>query len=740
MATNTKTSVPPSSTDLEETAELPQLSATGVVLADPLSSTDAWLAPSPSIDTSNTQDLPTLSTHKRSRESNVRESNPIEAEIGALRSDLASVSESRSKLERDIDSLSGNLRELEQLLNRKIEELSVYEREVGLRDRRIAELEARAHQLGNDLVARQQQFDSELGQRQTHFDSQLAAVEAQRLALDEQLTKARAEGETLRAQNKSQASDLQSLKSERAALTQRVQAAETDLVQWRERGERYRETLQSLEGRRQLYDSAVAEREARIAALEHEGTLGRRAADARAEELQAAVRVQEARVRELDAARTRAEAANTSARQRIAALEAETRAQEQSLRELRAQSQQREQSLSADVGAQQQRNTELERARNETAAAAAAARDRIVALEAEIETQERQLRELRAQGQAHEQSLTADLAGQKQRNAELEKARSESAAAAATARDRIVALEADMRLQELNLRELRTQSEAREQALNKELSTQQRRNTEIEAARNEAAAAASAAREQAAAAAAEARARIEALESETRQRAESLAALQAKSQATEAELTTSLQTQQLRSAELEHARDELGAAAAAARRQAEADAAAAAERIATLEAETAKQAESLQELRVQFGAVRDSLAQRNALIERVEAEAASSVAMLGNIQQNLEQLGADDQAHLLTRSDGTTGIVHLLGKRTTFGRTPDNDVRVDAEFISRHHAVALRTGGKTVIEDLNSTNGTYVNGQRVSRRTLKDGDLVMLGKTEFRFNVSKVPA
>ena len=54
--------------------------------------------------------------------------------------------------------------------------------------------------------------------------------------------------------------------------------------------------------------------------------------------------------------------------------------------------------------------------------------------------------------------------------------------------------------------------------------------------------------------------------------------------------------------------------------------------------------------------------------------------------------------------------------------------------------MALRAGGKTVIEDLNSTNGTYVNGQRISRRTLKDGDLVMLGKTEFRFSVSKAPA
>ena len=237
MANYTKTSVPPSTAaaDLEETAELPQLSAAGLALPDPKSATDAWKAPSPSSDTSDTQDVPTLNARMRSRasgarDSNTRESNKIEAEIGALRSDLASVSESRSQLEKDIDSLSGNLRELEQLLNRKSEELSVYEREVGLRDRRIAELEARAAQLGTEMAARQQQFDSELGQRQAHFDSQLAATEAQRAELDGHLTRARAEGEALRAQNKSHASDLQSLKSERTVLTQRVHAAETDLV------------------------------------------------------------------------------------------------------------------------------------------------------------------------------------------------------------------------------------------------------------------------------------------------------------------------------------------------------------------------------------------------------------------------------------------------------------------------------------------------------------------------------
>ena len=49
----------------------------------------------------------------------------------------------------------------------------------------------------------------------------------------------------------------------------------------------------------------------------------------------------------------------------------------------------------------------------------------------------------------------------------------------------------------------------------------------------------------------------------------------------------------------------------------------------------------------------------------------------------------------------------------------------------------LASGMNTVLEDLNSTNGTYVNSERVNRRTLKEGDLVTFGKTEFRFVTKK---
>ena len=82
-------------------------------------------------------------------------------------------------------------------------------------------------------------------------------------------------------------------------------------------------------------------------------------------------------------------------------------------------------------------------------------------------------------------------------------------------------------------------------------------------------------------------------------------------------------------------------------------------------------------------------------------------------------------------------IVHVLGRKTSVGRTPDNDLQIDAKFISRHHAVVLAGPVHTVIEDLNSTNGVLVNGQRVTRQMLKDGDEVVFGRALYRFAVRR---
>jgi len=142
---------------------------------------------------------------------------------------------------------------------------------------------------------------------------------------------------------------------------------------------------------------------------------------------------------------------------------------------------------------------------------------------------------------------------------------------------------------------------------------------------------------------------------------------------------------------------------------------------------------------------RRALTERDQLIQRLEEETANSATLIGHIQKSITRLDhgtehapepvPDGAARLLIRTDGDTEVVHVLGRKTSIGRTPDNDVQVDSRFISRHHAVILAGPAHAIIEDLNSTNGVLVNNRRITRQPLKDGDHVTVGKTQFRFVV-----
>lgn len=97
----------------------------------------------------------------------------------------------------------------------------------------------------------------------------------------------------------------------------------------------------------------------------------------------------------------------------------------------------------------------------------------------------------------------------------------------------------------------------------------------------------------------------------------------------------------------------------------------------------------------------------------------------------------DGAMRLLIQSEDGREVVHVIGRKTSIGRTPDNDVQIDAKYVSRHHAVILVGPAQTIIEDLNSTNGVQVNGRRITRQTLKDGDQVAIGRSLYRFAVRK---
>ncbi len=82
--------------------------------------------------------------------------------------------------------------------------------------------------------------------------------------------------------------------------------------------------------------------------------------------------------------------------------------------------------------------------------------------------------------------------------------------------------------------------------------------------------------------------------------------------------------------------------------------------------------------------------------------------------------------------------IPLNKERTTIGRKPHNDIQIDNLAISGEHAVVITILNDSFLEDLGSTNGTFVNGQSVKKHFLQNGDTIELGKYRLKF-VSELP-
>ena len=77
--------------------------------------------------------------------------------------------------------------------------------------------------------------------------------------------------------------------------------------------------------------------------------------------------------------------------------------------------------------------------------------------------------------------------------------------------------------------------------------------------------------------------------------------------------------------------------------------------------------------------------------------------------------------------------VDVTQERTTLGRRPYNDIVIDSLAISGEHAALYYSGGAVELEDLKSTNGTYINGKAVQRQQLTKGDTIEMGKYKIHF-------
>jgi pSer/pThr/pTyr-binding forkhead associated (FHA) protein len=91
-------------------------------------------------------------------------------------------------------------------------------------------------------------------------------------------------------------------------------------------------------------------------------------------------------------------------------------------------------------------------------------------------------------------------------------------------------------------------------------------------------------------------------------------------------------------------------------------------------------------------------------------------------------------ARLILSLDGQTLAEYNMTKeRYTIGRLPDNDIRVDNAAVSGHHSLIINILNDSFLEDLNSTNGTYVNGKLVKKHALQHGDVITAGHHQLRY-------
>src|SRR6201996_2202152 len=91
-------------------------------------------------------------------------------------------------------------------------------------------------------------------------------------------------------------------------------------------------------------------------------------------------------------------------------------------------------------------------------------------------------------------------------------------------------------------------------------------------------------------------------------------------------------------------------------------------------------------------------------------------------------------ARLILSLDSQVMAEYNMNKeRYTIGRLPDNDIRIDNGAVSGHHSLIINILNDSFLEDLNSTNGTYVNGKLIKKHALQHGDIITVGHHQLRF-------
>ena len=92
---------------------------------------------------------------------------------------------------------------------------------------------------------------------------------------------------------------------------------------------------------------------------------------------------------------------------------------------------------------------------------------------------------------------------------------------------------------------------------------------------------------------------------------------------------------------------------------------------------------------------------------------------------------------IITESSGATRELVLDKERVSIGRHADNDICLNDKAVSGHHAVIITILSDSFLEDLDSTNGTLVNGKQIAKHPLSSGDTITIGRNSLRYDAEQ---
>lgn len=121
--------------------------------------------------------------------------------------------------------------------------------------------------------------------------------------------------------------------------------------------------------------------------------------------------------------------------------------------------------------------------------------------------------------------------------------------------------------------------------------------------------------------------------------------------------------------------------------------------------------------------------------EHIERPSLPTSTMSAEALDEAVEKGSGDRAPTiyLTHNGKTVSKQTIDGERLLVGRSEHNDLSIDSSFVSRHHAMFVRHGKATLLMDLNSSNGTFVNSRRISNQILIDNDIISIGNHGIKF-------